>query len=268
MPEGDTVWLAAHNLNRALAGQTLTRTDFRVPRFATVDLTGRAILGVGARGKHLFWRFDDGLSLHTHFKMDGTWHLYRRGRRWRAPAFEARAVLETETWQAVGFRLPVLELIATDTEERTVAHLGPDLLGPSWDAAEATARLKACAETQLGEALLDQSVMAGIGNVYKCEICYLRGLDPWTPVEMVADPGAVVALAKRLLEANRYSARHVTTGIDRPGRAHWVYGRRAQPCLRCGTPIRKADQLVQGSKRVVYWCPSCQPSHNLKVKER
>ena len=264
------MWLSGHNLHRALAGQRLMRTDFRVPRYATTDLAGRSLLEIASRGKHLLWRIEGGLTLHTHFKMDGAWHLYRAGERWRAPAFEARAVLETESWQAVGFRLPVLEVIATTEEDSVVGHLGPDLLGDDWDAEEATRRLQELARPSasgvaIGGALLDQRVMAGIGNVYRCEICFLRGLDPWMPVERVPELAGVVALAKRLLEANRHAARQVTTGVDMPGRARYVYGRRGKPCRRCGTPIRKGLQASHGSDRVVYWCPTCQPSsHNLK----
>ena len=260
MPEGDTVWLAGHNLRQALAGDELVRTDFRVPRYATTDLSGRRTLDVGSRGKHLLWRFERDLTLHTHFMMDGSWHLYRHGQRWRSPGFEARVVLETEKWQAVGFRIPVLDLVPTEREDDVVGHLGPDLLGDDWDPEEATARLEARTEMAIGEALLDQTVMAGVGNVYRCELCFLRGLDPWTPVSEVADHRGVVDLAKRLLEVNRYSARHVTTGVDLPGRTHWVYGRKDEPCRRCGTPIRKADQSSYGSERIVYWCPSCQAS--------
>jgi endonuclease VIII len=264
VPEGDTVWLAGYNLRRALAGEQLVRSDFRVPRHATTDLSGRRILEVVSRGKHLLWRFDDGLSLHSHFLMDGSWHLYRRGQRWRSPGFEARVVLETESWQAVGFRLPVVDLIETAREDEIVGHLGPDLLGDDWDADEAAARLTARTDMTIGEALLDQTVMAGVGNVYRCELCFLRGLDPWTPVPDVADRRGVVDLAKRLLELNRHSARHVTTGVDRPGRTHWVYGRKGKACRRCGTFIRRAGQPSYGSERIVYWCPSCQHSRERK----
>ena len=264
MPEGDTVWLAGHNLRRALAGELLVRSDFRVPRYATTDLSGRAIREIVSRGKHLLWRFDGDLTLHTHFLMDGSWHLYRQGQRWRSPGFEARVVLESERWQAVGFRMPVLDLIPTEREEEFVGHLGPDLLGDDWDADEAAARLEARTNMVIGEALLDQTVMAGVGNVYRCELCFLRGLDPWTPVSEVADPRGLVDLAKRLLELNRHSARHVTTGVDRPGGSHWVYGRKGKPCRRCGTPIRGADQPSYGSERIVYWCPSCQTSQERK----
>jgi formamidopyrimidine-DNA glycosylase len=200
--------------------------------------------------------------------MDGSWHLYRPGQRWRSPAFEARVVLETEAWQAVGFRLPVLDLIETERENEVVGHLGPDLLGEDWDPEEATARLKARADMPIGEALLDQTVMAGLGNVYRCELCFLRGLDPWSPVADVPDHRGVVDLAKRLLEVNRQSARHVTTGVDRPGRSHYVYGRKGRPCLRCGTPIRAADQPSYGSERILYWCSSCQSSQERKGRPK
>jgi formamidopyrimidine-DNA glycosylase len=268
VPEGDTVWLAGHNLRRALAGHELVRTDFRVPRYATTDLSGRRVLDIVSRGKHLLWRLGGDVTLHTHFKMDGSWHLYRRGQRWRSPAFEARAVLETESWQAVGFRMPILELIETERENEVVGHLGPDLLGDDWDPEEATARLRARTQMVIGEALLDQTVMAGVGNVYRCELCFLRGLNPWTPVPDVPDHRGVVDLAKRLLEANRHSARHVTTGVDRPGRSHYVYGRRGRPCLRCGTPIRMEDQPSYGGKRILYWCPACQSSPSASQKRK
>src|SRR3954447_24833814 len=141
MPEGDTVWLAARRMHDALAGQALVRTDFRVPDLATVDLSGRDVLEVVSRGKHLLTRIDGGLTLHTHFRMDGTWHLYPSGARWTGgPAWQVRLVLETEQWQAVGYRLPVVELLPTADEHRVVGHLGPDLLGPTtgdgcWDEA-------------------------------------------------------------------------------------------------------------------------------------
>lgn len=258
MPEGDTVWLAGHRLRRALDGATLTRSDFRVPRYATVDLSGVVISDVVSRGKHLLWRLDNGLTLHTHFKMDGAWHLYRRNR--AVPIdHEVRAVLETTEWVAVARRMAVLDLIETAREDEVVGHLGPDLLGEDWDRAKAVAGLRARQSMAIGEALLDQTALAGVGNVYKCEICFLRGLDPFTPVERVDDLDGVAVLAKRLLEANRYSARHVTTGDTRPGRSHYVYGRGGRPCLRCGTPVRRSRQASYDGERVVYWCARCQP---------
>ncbi|MFN2388055.1 MAG: DNA-formamidopyrimidine glycosylase family protein [Actinomycetota bacterium] len=256
MPEGDTVHLAARRLSSALAGRVLLKTDFRVPRFATADLSGRTLHDVHARGKHLMFRIDGGVTLHTHFEMDGSWHLYRNGERWRGPAHQVRALLETADWTAVGFRLAVTELIETAAESEVVGHLGPDVLGPDWDPAEVLRRIRALPERPLGEVLLDQRVMAGPGNVYRCEICFLRGLSPDTPVGEVPDLPAVVDLTKRLMEANRDTGRQITTGDTRRGQVHWVYGRAGKPCRRCGAPIAMTPS--HGPERVTFWCPHCQ----------
>lgn len=234
----------------------LTKTDFRVPSIATADLSGRTIDEVFSRGKHLFFRIEDSVLLHTHFKMEGSWHLYRPGARWRKPSHAARAILYTEEWQAVGFDLAVTELLPSSAQESVVGHLGPDPL-TSWDAVEAVRRLGLDSARPIAEALLDQTVMAGPGNIYKCEICFLRGLYPWMPVGEVPDHPAVVDLTKRLMEANRTLGTQVTTGDDRPGRQRWVYGRGGKPCRRCSRPIERKAQDAE--ERVTYWCPSCQP---------
>ena len=240
-----------------MAGKVVTASDFRMPQLATADLAGRTIREVMARGKHLFWRFGDATSLHTHFLMQGSWHLYRPGARWRGPAHEVRLVIEVDDRVAVGFRRPVVELLPTTEEARIVAHLGPDPLGPDWDAAEAERRLRAAADQPVADVLLDQRVIAGLGNVYKSEICFLRGLWPWTPVADVAEPGRLVALAKRLMEVNRTTGNQVTTGSTRPDEARWVYGRGGRPCRRCGSPI---ERRAEHDERVTYWCPRCQPA--------
>ena len=259
MPEGDTVLHAAARLQQALAGERLLATDFRVPRFATADLAGQTVREVAARGKHLLLRTDAGVTLHSHLKMEGAWHLYRPGERWRGPDFQVRVVLRTAPWVAVGFRLGVCELLPTAREQEVLGHLGPDVLGPDWDAAEAVRRLLADPDRAVGTALLDQRVMAGPGNIYKCEVCFLRGVDPWTPVGQVDDLPGMVDLLKRLMEANRASGRQVTTGDTRPGRTHWVAGHHGKPCRRCGTRIRKAEQESYDADRVTWWCPTCQP---------
>jgi formamidopyrimidine-DNA glycosylase len=259
MPEGDTVLVAATRLHAALAGERLLATDFRVPRFATADLAGQTVREVAARGKHLLLRTDAGVTLHSHLKMEGAWHLYRPGERWRGPDFQVRVVLRTAPWVAVGFRLGVCELLATAREQEVVGHLGPDVLGADWDAAEALRRLLADPDRAIGTALLDQRVLAGVGNIYKCEVCFLRGVDPWTPVGQVEDPAGMVDLVKRLMEANRTGGRQITTGDTRPGRTHWVAGRNGKPCRRCGSLIRKADQASYDADRVTWWCPTCQP---------
>jgi endonuclease-8 len=263
VPEGDTVWLAARRLHAALAGKVLRRSDFRVPSLATVDLAGRTVTEFASRGKHMLLRLDDGRTLHTHFEMDGTWHLYAPGERWRGgPPHEVRVVLETDGAVAVGYRLPVVELLPPGGEDAAVGHLGPDVLGPDWDAGEAVRRLRERPDRAIGPALLDQRNLAGIGNLYKAEALFLRGVHPWTPVGEVPDLPALVALAQRLIAANREHPAQVTTGDRRPGRDHWVYGRAGRACRRCGTPVRSAEQAEPDQPaygRLTYWCPHCQP---------
>ncbi|MFB7574037.1 Fpg/Nei family DNA glycosylase [Streptomyces sp. NPDC056165] len=259
MPEGDTVWQTARRLHDALAGKVLTRSDFRVPKYATVDLTGRTVLDAVSRGKHLLTRFEGGLTLHSHLLMEGAWKVYGTGERWKGgPGHQIRAVLGTADRAAVGYRLQVLELLRTSEEDRTVAHLGPDLLGPDWDPDLALANLLADPGRPLGEALLDQRNLAGIGNVYKSELCFLLGVTPWLPVSALpADRAAKLpALAKRLLEANRDRVVRRTTGLR--GQDLFVYGRAPRPCLRCGTSVRVADQGDGSQERPTFWCPSCQ----------
>jgi endonuclease-8 len=260
VPEGDTVWLAAQRLHAALAGDVLLRTDFRVPRLATVDLSGRTVHEVVPRGKHLLTRMSGGLTLHTHFRMEGSWHLYRPGDRWTGgPQWQVRAVLETASWRAVGYRLPVVDLLETADEASAVGHLGPDVLADDWDAEEALRRLRAEPERQIGLALLDQSNLAGLGNLYRCEVLFLHGLTPWLPVPDVPDLAAVVDTARRLLRANRGRWQQSTTGSLRRGELHWVFERGGQPCRRCGTRVLVAEQGALPRARLTYWCPRCQP---------
>jgi endonuclease-8 len=254
VPEGDTVYLTARRLDAALRGQPILASDFRVPRYATVDLSGRVIHAVRPAGKHLFFDMGD-ISLHTHFKMQGSWHLYRTGERWRKAGHHARVVLRTGPWNAVGFDLPVIELV-TDAHA-VVAHLGPDLLSEDFDLQEATARLCRDPDRSIGEALIDQTVIAGLGNVYKSEVAFLAGVDPRTPVGQVPDVSAVVKTAHRVINANRSTGSQITTGDTRPGRRRWVYERAGSPCPRCGTRI---EMERDGTGRVTYWCPVCQPA--------
>lgn len=261
MPEGDTVWRVGARLHEALAGRQLTRAELRVPALATVDLTGRAVHDVVARGKHLLARFEGGLSLHTHLRMDGSWHLYRPDQRWHGgPAWQVRAVLANAEWTAVGYRLPVVELLPTAAEPTAVGHLGPDLLGPDWDEDEALCRLRGRPEEEIGTALLDQRRVAGIGNLYKAEILFLRGRSPWTPLGAVDDLPELLRLARRLMTANLQVPEQSTTGDTRRGREHWVYGRAGRPCRRCGTVVSVADQGSPPYTRLTYWCPRCQPT--------
>ena len=261
MPEGDAVWRTARKLHQALSGDSLTRTDFRVPAIATADLAGGTVLETVSRGKHLLTRIDHDRSwtLHTHLKMEGSWRVYDRGQRWNKAGHLARVVLETTSRTAVGFQLGVVELVLREHEDRVVGHLGPDLLGPDWDQEEAVRRLTADPERPLGEALLDQRNLAGIGTIYRTELCFLTGYDPRSPVSVVQDPVRMVRLARQLLVQNRHLPQIATTGDKRRGRSLWVYGKPGEPCLRCGTPIAHGELGEPGRLRAAYWCPSCQP---------
>jgi endonuclease VIII len=259
VPEGDTVWRSALQLDRALTGSTLLETDFRVPALATLDLAGRQVESTTARGKHLLTRIGTAHTLHTHLKMEGSWHLYKPGSRWRRPAHEARVVLRTEEWTAVGFALGVVEVLPRDAEDTVVGHLGPDLLGPDWDEDEALRRLLADPARPVADALLDQRNLAGIGNLYKNELCFLAGTHPRLPVSEVLDLPRLVRRAKSALEANKQRVEQTMTGDLRRGRQTWVYRRDRQPCRRCGTRIRVDMQGPEGQQRATYWCPACQP---------
>ncbi|MGI8537065.1 MAG: DNA-formamidopyrimidine glycosylase family protein [Mycobacteriales bacterium] len=259
MPEGDTVWLAAKRLHEALAGKVLLCSDFRVLRLAAVDVSGQTVLEVAPRGKHLLTRLSGGQTLHTHFRMDGSWHLYRPGDRWRGgTAWQVRVVLESAEWQAVGYRLPVVELLDTAEEDRAVGHLGPDLLADDWDPAEALRRLRGQPGREVGMALLDQRNLAGLGNLYRTEVLFLRGVTPWTPVTGVADLPALVEKGRRLMLANRGHWEQSTTGSLRYGQLHWVFERSGQQCRRCGTRVATAEQGSAPYRRLSYWCPRCQ----------
>lgn len=254
MPEGDTVYLTAKNLNTVLAGRVLGRCDIRVPAFATVDLSGERVDEVVSRGKHLLTRVGNH-TIHTHLKMEGSWQIYRPGARWRRPAWQARIILANSEWETVGFELGIVEVLPRDAEDTAVGHLGPDPLGPHWDAALALERLLAAPDAPVGAALLNQSVMAGLGNVYRNELCFLRGVLPTRPVGEVPRPEKLVALAHRLINANKDRATRTTTGHLR-GDTSWVYGRDGKPCLRCGTTILRGS--IGDPPRDSYWCPHCQ----------
>jgi endonuclease-8 len=271
MPEGDTVWNTARVLDRALAGSVIRHSDLRVPSLATVDLAKWRVRGCVSRGKHLLLRLagpGDGrlATLHSHLRMDGAWRVYGSGEPWRGrPAHEIRAVLRTLTTVAVGYRLHDLALVATDDERDLVGHLGPDLLGTpdevgGWDPDEAVRRLRARPERTIAEALLDQRNLAGIGNLYKAEVLFLRGIHPLTPVSAVADLDALVGLAHKLLRANRGRWTQATTGSVRRGEESYVYGRGGAPCRRCGTLIERDTS----GDRVSFWCPACQPARTTR----
>ena len=250
MPEGDTVFHTAETLRRALVGRTLTRCDVRVPRFATVDLTGRVVDEVCSRGKHLFIRVGPA-SIHSHLKMDGSWRVTSQAKR---ADHRVRIILEASDIRAVGIDLGVLEILDRAHDGDVVEHLGPDLLGDDWNPKVAAANLTARPDRPIAEALLDQRVLAGIGNVYCNELCFVSGHLPTAPVSAVTDPYRLVSRARDMLWANRFRWNRCTTGDTRTGRQLWVYGRAGQSCRRCRTPINYDDR----GERVAYWCPACQ----------
>jgi len=257
VPEGDVVWYTARRLHEALAGQVLTRSDFRVPRYATVDLRGQLVTEAVSRGKHLLIRTGNGLTVHTHLKMDGSWRVFPADRRLTG-SHQIRLVLANAGWQAVGYQLGITEVLPTAKEDQVVGHLGPDLLGPDWDAALAVERISRDPDKPIGEALLDQRNLSGIGTFFLAEMLFLRGVNPWRPSGSVEDLAALAELGQRLLDANKARPGHVTTGDARPGRDSWVYGRAGRPCRRCGTLIRRGEQGPPGQERLRFWCPNCQ----------
>ncbi len=253
MPEGDTVFRTAATLRDALVGHTLTRCDVRVPRYATVDLSGHTVDAVLSRGKHLFIRVGPA-SIHSHLKMDGSWRVAPRG----VPAHKIRILLTAAGVTVAGIDLGVLEILERDQDLDAVAHLGPDLLGEDWNPRQAAENLSADPDRGLAAALLDQRVLAGVGNVYSNELCFLFGRLPTSTVGTLADPQRVVTRARDMLWANRLRLNRTTTGNTRRGQQLWVYGRNGQPCRRCGTAIARAEQSDLTGDRVSYWCPSCQ----------
>ena len=263
MPEGDTVYHTAQLLDRALSGQVLERSDFRVPQHATADLSGGTVVETVSRGKHLLTRVDRGderWTLHTHLKMEGSWKVLKPGQRWPRPAHTARVVLEARKATAVGFSLGVVELLDRATEEDAVGHLGPDLLGPGWDEEVAVANLLRDPDHPLRDALLDQRNLAGIGNLYAAELCFTSGVHPQTPVGAVPDLRRLVRRAHQMLLLNKERSHQSTTGDLRERERMWVYRRDTSPCRRCGTTIAVTMLGEPGRERAAYWCPSCQPA--------
>jgi endonuclease VIII len=265
VPEGDVVWRTAQRLHAALAGRELLSSDLRWPPLAAVDLSGRTVTEVVSAGKHLLLRVaaagaEPAVTLHSHLRMEGSWHLHATGAPWRTAraASAVRAVLVTAPWTAVGHRLGMLDLVPTAQEGRLVGHLGPDVLGPGWDAPAAVANLAAEPARAVGEALLDQRVLAGVGTFFMAEALFVRGLTPWTPVGDVPDLPGLVDLLHRMLSASRHEVAQATTGDTRRGQRQWVHGRSGQPCRRCGTTVRVAMVGTAPQERTAFYCPSCQ----------
>ncbi len=272
MPEGDVVHRAATRLHAALSGGVVTVSDLRWPRLATVDLTGRPVVEVVSVGKHILMRLgplpapqaaraDDAepLTLHSHFRMDGSWHLHRPGEDFTSrPADGVRAVLSTRDWVAVGHLLGMLDLVGTRNEDELVGHLGPDVLGPGWAPMEAVHNLRADPARTVGEALLDQRVLAGVGTFYMAEALFVLGVTPWTPVGDIPDLPRLVGLLHTMLQQGVTRVVQSTTGDLRPGRRNYVHARAGRPCLRCGSRVRVEMVGTAPQARTAFFCPSCQ----------
>ena len=263
MPEGDSIYKEARKLDAALKGRTIVRGELRVAALAGADLVGTTVLEHDTHGKHLLTRFDNGQTLHTHLRMDGSWTVVRPGKTLpRALDPDIRVLLATDSGPtAYGLGIPVVELIPTAAEAQVIGYLGPDPLRDDWDAEVAVARLAAEPDRPINAALLDQRNLAGLGNLWVNELCFLRGLGPWTPVAEVDLP-ALVRLAARTLRHSALvpGAYQVTTGNNRRGQEHWVAGRAHQPCRRCRTPIRVTAEVTgDPERRRTWWCPRCQP---------
>lgn len=259
VPEGDTIYRTAVVLRQALVGRQLVAFD--APRLTGVHPTiGSLIEDVTSRGKHLEVHFDDGLVLHTHMFMTGSWHVYRPGERWRKHPSKLRAAIEVPDWLAVCFSAPVVETFrrADPRRHASTGSLGPDLCRAGANLAEAVARMSryGTAETSIAEVLLDQRVAAGIGNVYKSEVLWACGLDPFTPLAdvPVAVRAQLIETAATMLRANLHGGARITS-LDTPGGLA-VYGRDSKPCVRCRTPIERERHGDQA--RVTFWCPGCQ----------
>jgi endonuclease-8 len=260
MPEGDAVWLICRRLHVALAGKPLVRSEFRVPSLATVDLTTKIVSEAVSRGKHLLIRTTDGLTVHSHLRMDGNWRVYDDNQRWTGGRpYEIRAILGVAGTSAVGYRLPVLELLRTDREDAVLGYLGPDLLGDDWDTDDAVRRLTSDPTRPIGEALLDQRNLAGIGTIYRAEVLFLQGIHPRTEVGKITNLRRVCERVRQLMMNNITGRIQTMTGDRRRGRTEWVYGRANQPCRRCGTKIQTEEFGPEGMERPSYWCPHCQP---------
>ena len=276
MPEGDTIYRTAHTLGRALTGKPITGFSTEYAQIARANdelpFIGQNIERIEARGKWLLMHFSNGQILATHMLMSGSWHIYRPGERWQEPCSNSRIVLENADFIAVAFRVPVARIYTAESlaRDRQIPDAAGDVLQSRFDAASAVERLKSYADEEIAHVLLRQSVLAGVGNVFKSEICFLEGISPFAKVGSLSQSQveSIVATAQRLLAANvledsgnqivTYQGRkRRTTRSSNPGESLWVYGRKNEPCRRCGTPI---ERCLQGpNARSTYWCPDCQP---------
>jgi len=273
VPEGDTIHRAARTLDRVLSGQSITRFESPFPALTRVDvdrsITGRVVESVYAHGKHLVIALSGDIFLHTHMRMNGSWHVYPAGEPWQRPVREMRVLIATPRAVAVGFNIPIAEFLTGRemARHRQLRALGPDLLGPEFDRAEALRRLTARPDVAIADALLDQRAVAGIGNVFKSEVLFAADVYPFRPVRELGPDvlESILDVAERQLRLNATTrpgwpmarSRRTTGSLD-PAKKLWVYGRGGQACRRCGSPIQA--KKTGPDARLTYWCPLCQPA--------
>jgi endonuclease-8 len=275
VPEGDTIFRAARTLRRAFQGKQVTRFETALAQLARVDdqssIAGRTIEDVQAVGKHLLIRFSGDLWLRTHMRMNGSWHIYRHGERWQKRRADMRVIIESEEFVAIAFNVPIAEFRTTAElqRDRDITHLGPDLLGNEFDLPEALRRARLHGSEEIANVLLNQSVAAGVGNVFKSEVLFLCAIHPAAPVARVTDEELqqLLTTSRTLMQQNvidgkgdgivTYTGFRRTTRRADPSERLWVYGRRGEGCRKCGTPIEYRKQGPDA--RSTYWCPKCQP---------
>lgn len=274
MPEGDTIFRAARTLNRALAGHVVMRFETQLPRLSRIDedhpIAGRTIERVDATGKWMRIWFSGDLVLLTHMLMSGSWHIYRPGEAWQQPPVRMRVAIHTADFVAVAFQVPIAEFHTAESlaRHRSVQNLGPDVLAPAFDEKTAAARLRDNPSMEIGEALLRQSIVAGLGNVFKSEVCFAAAVNPFQHVERLSDSQLLSLMrhARRFLHSNvmdasggkivTYTGLRRTTGRANESERLWVYKRAGEPCRNCGTPILSRKQGLDA--RITFWCPRCQ----------
>lgn len=275
MPEGDTIFRAARTLRRALAGQVVTGFESNLPKLSRVDydspVVGRTLDDVNSHGKWMLMHFSGDLVLLTHMLMSGSWHIYRPREKWQRKPADMRVLIKTERIWAVAFNVPIAEFHNTDTLRRRPGFrdLGQDVLSDDFDATQSVEALRARGDLEIGDALLSQSIVAGLGNVFKSEVCFACKINPFRRVANlgVEQLACLVETARKFLDANvtdtsgdqivTYSGMRRTTGRSNHEERLWVYGRRNQPCRLCGTPIQSRKQGPDA--RTTFWCPTCQP---------
>jgi endonuclease-8 len=275
VPEGDTIFRSARTLNRALAGQVVTGFRSMLPKLTRIHedapVTGRTIESVTSAGKWMMIRFSGDLILLTHMLMSGSWHIYRPGEKWFRRSYDMRIVLETKDYVAVGFMTPIAEFHTEKSlaEREGFKSLGQDVLGEEFDEQQAVSALKSRSDLEAGDALLNQSLLAGVGNVFKSEVCFACGVNPFKSMYAVTTEEAaeLIRVSRKYLLANvtdksgdqivTYTGQRRTTNRMRPQERLWVYGRNGFPCRKCGTEIVSKKQGKDA--RITFWCPRCQP---------